>query len=277
MVATVDRKKMKVAVARNVSSKPNGFGSDIAARELKLTSGFARELNATLGVSIFKASRPFASSFSSTHPLSVKIVPVSHPHPGLRSGFMFFHPDPSALAKLETKGVTYLDTACGACGATITPISPARYAGGPRPWIAFYITGGRIAPDASSGIVTTAGGIRIATSDPNANPAVVIIKDIWLELDAGVVTAETEFLPSPPAPGNVGRTTIGAIDSSEAQVGSSPVHLSVGFTKGLVRSTDSTASVFNQVFPGPAAGDLVPGDVLVELSFTAETQGRADS
>jgi hypothetical protein len=272
MTARVGQEKVRVATIRQISFDRNGFGSDVVVRNLRLTGRLARIFNARLGTGLFRSTQRFARSSSSTQPRTVKVVPVVNPHPALRSGFMFFRPDLSALTKLETKGVTYLDWPCNPCSYTVAPVSPANFIGGPRPSFAFQISGKRIAPDSSGGVITTTGGIRIATSDPISNPAVLIIRDIWLELASGVVTANVEFQPSPPAPGDIGRTTIATIDSSEAAVGAGTKPLRVSFSNGLVRLTKSTAPILNQVFPGLAAGDFVSGDAVFRLAFTADAR-----
>jgi hypothetical protein len=278
ITAKVGHGKMKVAFARRIgyANRQSDLGADVTVGSLRLTAPFAKRLNARLGVGTFRSFRRVATSSSTIRPASMKVVPVSPPPGNLRSGYLFLKPERSALAKLESKGITYFEWPCEmeSCAAsTMGPLSPANFIGAGPPSMYFPITGGRISPDASSGTVETAGGIRIATNDLlSTNPAVVVLTDIWIELDAGLVTANAEFQPSPPAPGNIGRMAIADLDVSDASGGSGYVRSSVHSSGGTLKLTQTMASVLNHTFPGPATGDFMSGDALAGLTFDAETR-----
>jgi hypothetical protein len=266
LTARLDGKKTTVALARKISFVRNGYGTKITVGELSLTSPLARKLNSRLRVRFFKAGRSFARGSSATEPLTVKVIPVELGIHG--EGFMYLRPLDEAVSKLAAKGVIYPEIPCPAsCPNTVSLIGSARYFGVGLPTIGFHITGGRIAPDRSTGEITAEGGIRVSTNGPEINPAVVALRDFSLDLTLNTVTADVEFQPSPPAPGDVGRVTVGTIDRNGIKL------VGIGDeTFDAVRLTATTASVVNQVFPGPAAADFSAGDALFSLSYEPVTR-----
>jgi len=266
LTARLGGKKTTVAFARKISFVREGYGTKITVGELSLTGPLAREFNSRLHVGFFKAGRSFARGSSATEPLTVKVIPVT---PGIHgAGLMYLRPLDEAASKLVAKGVIYPEIPCPAsCPNTVSLIGNARYFGTGHPTMGFHITGGRIAPDRSMGEITTEGGIRVSTNGPEINPAVVTLRDFSLDLTLNTVTADVEFQPSPPAPGDIGRVTVGTIDRNGIKL----VGIG-GETFDAVRLTATTASAINQVFPGPAAADFSVGDVLFSLSYEPVTR-----
>ncbi len=264
LIARLGGKETTVALARKISFVREGYGTAITVGELNLTRPLARKLNSRLRVRFFKAGRSFARGLSATEPLTVKVIPVT---PGIHGdGLMYLRPLDETVPMLAAKGIIYPEFPCiGSCPGTVWTIGYARYFGTGFPTMGFHITGGRIAPDRSMGEITAEGGIQVFTNDPEINPAVVTLRDFSLDLTANAVTADAEFQPSPPAPGDIGRVTVGTIDRDAIKV--------VGFRDfDAVRLTAKTASVINQVFPGPAAADFSAGDVLFSLSYEPVTR-----
>jgi hypothetical protein len=266
LTARFDGKKTKVARAGKISFVRKGYGTKIMVGELRLTGPFARKINARLQVRIFKAGRSFARGSSVTEPLTVKVIPVL---PGIHGeGLMYFGPLDEAVSKFAAKGVIYPELPCTtSCSSTIRLIGNVQYFGTGHPAMGFHITGGRIAPDRSMGEITAEGGIRVSTNDPEINPAVVTLRDFSLDLTANIVTADVEFQPSPPAPGDIGRVTVGTIDRNGIKL------VGVGAeTFDAVRLTAEAASAINQVFPGPPAADFSAGEALFSLSYHPVTR-----
>jgi hypothetical protein len=266
LTARFDGKKTKVALARKISFVRKGYGTKITAGELRLTGSLTRKLNSRLHVRFFKAGRSFARGSTATEPLTVKVLSVE---PGIHGqGLMYLRPLDEAVSKLATKGVIYPEIPCSAsCSSTVSLIGNVQYFGTGHPAMGFHITGGRIAPDRSMGEITTEGGIQVSTNGPEINPAVVTLRDFSLDLTANIVTADAQFQPSPPAPGDIGRVTVGSIDRNGIKL--------VGIGDEIfdgVRLTTGTASVINQTFPGPPAADFSAGEALFSMSYEPVTR-----
>lgn len=266
LTARLGGKKTKVAFAQKVSFVREGYGTKITVGELSLTGQLARRLNSRLHVRFFKAARSFARGSSSTEPLTVKVLPVE---PGIHGqGLMYLRPLDEAVTKLEAKDISYPEYPCAPpCPGTVRTIGNARFFGRGRFTIGFHITGGRIAPDRSMGEITTEGGILVFTNHPEVNPSMVTLRDFSLDLTANIVTADVEFQPSPPAPGDIGRVTVGTIDRNGIKLAGIGDETFDG-----VRLTTETASAINQVFPGPAAADFSAGEALFSLSYEPVTR-----
>jgi hypothetical protein len=264
ITAEVGYKKMKIAFARKISfarevdGRGQAFGTEITVRELSLTGPLARKLDSRLHIRLFKARRSFARSSSATEPLTVKVIPVT---PGIKGGgLMYLRPLDDAVSKLAAKGVIWPEWPCDLCVATVR-LESADWWGSGYLLPGFHITGGRIAFDRSIGELTTEGGMRVATNDPDSNPAVVILRDITADFTARILTADVELQP---ALGDIGRVTVGTIGQDDIEPGT-------GRDNG-VRLTATTASVINHVFPGPSAADFSTGDVLFILGDSAVTR-----
>lgn len=266
LTARFDGKKTKVALARKISFVRKGYGTNITVGELRLTGPFARKINARLHVRIFKAGHSFARGSSATEPLTVKVLSVE---PGIHGqGLMYLRPLDEAVSKFAAKDISYPEYPCvPPCPGTVRTIGNARYFGGGRLTLGFHITGGRIAPDRSMGEITTEGGILVFTNHPEVNPSMVTVSDFSLDLTANTVTADVEFQPSPPAPGDIGRVTVGTIDRNGIKLAGIGDETFDG-----VRLTAGTASVINQVFPGPAAADFSAGEALFSMSYEPVTR-----
>ncbi|HET7485623.1 MAG TPA: hypothetical protein VFJ64_09645 [Solirubrobacterales bacterium] len=266
LTARLGGKETTVALARKISFVRKGYGTKITVGELRLTGSLARKLNSRLQVRFFKAGRSFARGSTATEPLTVKVIPVT---PGIHGeGLMYLRPLDEVVSKLAVKGVIYPEIPCSAsCSNTVSLIGNVQYFGTGHPAIGLHITGGRIAPDRSTGNITTEGGIRVSTNDPEIDPAVVSLRDFSLDLAANVVTADVEFQPSPPAPGDIGRVTVGTIDRNGIKLAGIGDETFDG-----VRLTAGAASVINQVFPGPAAADFSAGEVLFSMSYEPVTR-----
>jgi hypothetical protein len=117
------------------------------------------------------------------------------------------------------------------------------------------------------GEITTEGGIRVFTNHPEVNPSIVTLRDFSLDLTANTVTADVEFQPSPPAPGDIGRVTVGTIDRNGIKLAGIGDETFDG-----VRLTAGAASVINHVFPGPAATDFSAGEALFSMSYEPVTR-----
>ena len=164
LTGKVANKSMKIASVSGVSLTRNGFGANITAKKLKLTSKAAKRLNSKLAPpknkskkssasasarsnKLFKGGQVLGSSSSTEQPSTVTVLAGSA--------------QPEYQRRNRQKVLTR--TTAG-LGVRIEPISPAAAAAGPtisrHP--KFPIGGGTIAPDASAGTVQTTGGVKLA-------------------------------------------------------------------------------------------------------------------
>jgi hypothetical protein len=144
-------------------------------------------------------------------------------------------PDPATLAKFASKGVNPL-----------TDIRP--------------INGAGVGP------LNTSGGLSIQP----AGKLKTEFNNLSADFGTKVITAEVNITPSPPGPGNLGRTSIADIDLTGATVSSDPAARTVSVTDMTVKLQAVAAATLNEVYPGGV--DFVAGDSLGTVSFTAQTQ-----
>jgi len=246
----VGRKSQKIASTKGVTFTRNGFGVDVKVSNLKLTGKTARALNKKLGLKGKKKVRGNSSlgaSASTTQPSTVTVLPV---------GNASLNPDSATLAKFASKGVNPL-----------TDIRPINGAGvGPGPSFVFPISGGTIGLTANAGTLNTSGGLAIA-------PAAKLkteFNNLSADFGTKVITAEVNITPSPPGPGNLGRTSIADIDLTGATVSSDASARTVSVANMTVKLQAVAAATLNEVYPGGV--NFVAGDSLGTVSFTAQTQ-----
>lgn len=276
MTAKVGGKRAVFALARRISFVRDGLGVRVTISRLRLSGGAAKRLNARLGLAgLFRGRQLLGAGSTLSQPASVKLVPVQGPHdPAYSFGFLFFAPDKNALAKFEAKDVFYSNPGC----VSNCPLPTFGLINGP-PILAssmiFYITGGRMAVDGSSGALTTVDQVGIRSSDP-ANPSRMLIDRIAFDLTSKTASAEVELQPQPQEPGTLGRVRIADIETSASVLG--PAEAGTSGT-GIARPSangrgtaflgQAEAAILNQMFPGPPAADFVAGDVLGSFSFHA--------
>jgi len=267
--ANVAGKKMKFASLSGVSSARNGFGANVTFGTLKLTGSAAKQLNKKLGFTgkqkkkaPFKGGKGIGSALSETQPKTVTVLATNN-------------------ATLETSLAT-VGKLVAANVLEIEPIEPAVPIAALPPTFAFPISGGTIAPDASSGIVQTSGGLKlIQTLVPGETT--MTLNAIYVDLGAKTATVEvtiaSTFSEEINKLGNTGRSSIADISLTGATIKSDPSARTVSVENASASLQEITAEVLNNVFVKPfeaieeePAEPFAKGDPLGTFSFTAQTQ-----
>ena len=243
LIAKVGGSQLKVATSSKLSSKREGFGTELSARQLKLSAKVATRLNKKLRPKVpFKAGQPLGSLLSEARPQLVTV---------LATGKTTLALDPAFVAKLDQRFVS------------LNPIFPAEHSG---PSFTFpIISGGQIAPDASTGTLRSGGELELL----QLGGGQLFWHELWLDLGARVDSAEANAQPSPPYPGKEGR--VGVLDLGAASVLSDPGARTIAVSGAPLTLQAATATALNQLF---AEGRDVfrAGEALGGLSFVAVGQ-----
>lgn len=258
--ATVAKAHMQVGSLIPVTSAREGFGSNFKSIKLALSAKAVRRISNRLGLKGSKRLNPgrvLSNLYTAAQPETVTL---------LKKGDATFQADPTALAKLEAKGVKVPEG--------LAPLAPATKSGAAT--FALPIAGGNLAPDVSKGTVETSGGVQILKEAKEFSPTVRMRK---FNLDFGTksASAELEILPSPPFPGAAGRSSIVDVVLPPNSVAANPVTRQISVQNAEARLQIGAASTLNDVFnqPPPAppsSSNFVVGDPLGTFSMLVEAQ-----
>lgn len=245
LIAKVGGSQLKVAKAKTIASKREGFGEGFSASGLVLTQKVATRLNKKLNLGrLLSEGQPFGKSTSMTQPATVAILPV---------GKAVLTPDPAFKAKLDSLFVS------------LNPVFPAEGAGGV---FSFPIAvEGAIAPDASTGTLKVAGDLEFL----QLGAGQVFWHEPWIDLAAKLTTTEVDVEPTPAFPGKLGRIGTFDVNLSTGVVSSDPKARTITLAAAPVTLQTQAAATFNQAFGGGKA-PFVAGESLGTLSFGAQAQ-----
>ena len=283
--AKVAGKSMKLATVKGMTVARNGFGANVSITALKLTGKAAKQLNKKLGFTgklkekaPFKGNKSLGASTSETQPKTVTVLPGGSTNLTL---------SPAALKKLQNVGPPPGEGP-GPFSVKLTIIPPTTIvSAGPPPALGFPISGGTIAPDASSGIVQTTGGLKLTQNLEAAGPngkgeTTLTMGNIWVDMGAKTATVEVT-IENPKTPeanlGNLGRSSIADIQLTGATITSNPLTRTVSVQNASATLQAVTAETLNSVFITPIENathepqeKFAAGDPLGVFSFTVQTQ-----
>jgi len=246
LYAKVGGGQLKVASAKSLSFKREGFGSTFGAKGLALTQKVATRLNKKLRTKDFFTEGQLVGALkTSTQPQLVSILP---------QGQATLVPDPAFLAKLKSLFVS------------LNPISPAELS--PGPVLRFPVAGGgQLAPDGSEGTLRTAGAIELL----QLGAGQVFQREYWFDLGAKATAAEVDVEPAPAFPGKLGQVGVFGIEMARASVSSEPKSRTVSVAGAPLTLNAQTAQTFDEAF---AEGKAVfgAGEALGVVSFGAVGQ-----
>lgn len=268
--ANVAGKKMKLASLSGVSSARNGFGANVTIGSSKLTGKAAKQLNKKLGFTgkqakkaPFKGGKGLGSALAETQPKTVTVLP------GNTATLVTSIPTDTKLAKI----LVGIETVAPTVETTPAP-----------PTFAFPISGGTIAPNASSGIVQTSGGLKLhQVFVPTEVETTMTLNAIFIDLGAKTATVEVTVESKGIDPklnlGPLGRSSIANISLTGATIKSNPSTRTVSVENATATLQAVTAETLNSVFVTPfeaitslPAEHFAEGDPLGTFSFTAQTQ-----
>jgi hypothetical protein len=246
LYAKVGGSQLKVASAKSLSFKREGFASSFGAKGLVLTQKVATRLNKKLRTGkFFHEGQPVGTLKATTQPQLVSVLP---------QGQATLVPDPAFLAKLKSLFVS------------LNPVSPAELS--PGPVLHFPVAGGgQLAPDGSEGTLRTAGAIELL----QLGAGQVFQREYWFDLGAKGAAAEVDVEPTPAFPGKLGQIGVFGIDMARASVASEPKSRTISVSGAPLTLAAQTAQTFNEAF---AAGKAVfgAGEAFGAVSFAAVGQ-----
>src|SRR6187399_2451387 len=227
LFARVGGGQLKLATAKKLTARREGFGQGFKATGLELTAKVATRLNKKLRAGkAFTEGLAIGTVQSKTQPQRVEI---------LEQGQGTIVPDPAFLAKLKPLFVS------------LNPIAPAELQ--PGPLLKFPIAvGGQIAPDASEGTLRLAGAIEAL----QLGAGQLFHSEYRLDLGLKSATAEVDVEPTPAFPGKLGR--VGVFDLGQGSVASDPESRTISVSAAPLTLTAATAQSFDEAF---AAGRAV--------------------
>ncbi|HXS34730.1 MAG TPA: hypothetical protein VN758_13245 [Solirubrobacterales bacterium] len=246
LYAKVGGGQLKVASAKSLSFKREGFNSSFGAKGLALTQKVATRLNKKLRTKdFFNEGQLIGTLKSTTQPQLVSILP---------QGQATLVPDPAFLAKLKSLFVS------------LNPISPAELS--PGPVLHFPIAGGgQLAPNGSEGTLRTAGAIELL----QLGAGQVFQREYWFDLGAKSTAAEVDVEPTPAFPGKLGQIGVFGIDMTRASVSSEPKSRTISVAGAPLTLNAQTAQTFNEAFGGGKAV-FGAGEAFGAVSFGAVGQ-----
>ena len=299
LTGKVAGKSMKVASVSGLTFARNGFGVNVNVAKLKLTGKAAKQLNKKLGFSgqkkskgksrghkraaaskavqpPFKGNQVLGGTFSETQPKTVAVIATGNATLALSN---------EALKKLKVVGPE-VPPASGEFPfeVKLAPVEPTKVIALSPVTAAFPISGGTIGPTATTGVLQTAGGLKLTQNlealGPNGKGETTLtMGNIWVDLAAKTASVEVT-IANPKTPelnlGNLGRASIADINLTGATITSNPATRTVSVQNASATLQAVTAATLNQVFvepiEGKGKGTFAGGDPLGTFSFTAQTQ-----
>ncbi len=261
----VGGKKIKIASLAGVSFTRNGFGTNLAAKKLKLTGAAAKALNKALApkpkkgakksAPLFKGNALIGSATSETQPSTVTVVPA---------GSLTFSGAPTLFGKLaDAKVVPQPLGATTLSGTTFT--AP--------------ITGGTLSPLGTAGVLQSGLGLnlvqKLPTSATTAIETTITLGGVYVDLAGKTATVEVVAVSNaesegkkPLNLGNLGRSSVA--DITVAGVTANP--------------TTRTISVSSSGTLQPVSAEVLNGFVKVYAAYVeggtfkaAKEKGASDA
>jgi hypothetical protein len=253
----------------------DGWGAKVDGVTVRLGSKGAKALSrvfaprsgakASAAAAGIKAGKPLGTVSVSGVPKTVEVLP---------GGTLVFTADNDFGLKLGAHCINAL------IPDGVTAIAPAVQSGFPLPTtFTFPVTGGSIAPDFSSGRVTSAGGQKIRKNDGSAIPnscdegppvgTTVTQTEFEAQFDLKALASFTT-LPTGP----VGIGSLGPFDLAAATTSADVNNKQIMVTDAPVTLDSLSAYIFNQVFPnntGDPNNDFMGGDPLGTISLSVTT------
>lgn len=257
--AKIAKAHMELGTLAAPTTAREGFGANLKSVKLSLTAKAAQRISNRLGLRGSKRLNPgrvLSNAYATAQPETVTVLP---------QGAARLKVDAATLKKLSEKGVKQQD---------ITAIAPATESGAAT--FDLPISGGNLAPDASTGTISSAGGVQIAKQTDSLSPTMKLTAVI-VDFGAKTATVELEILPKPPFPGAAGRTAIADLVLPAKSLTADPASRTISIKGAEARLQASAASTLNSVFNQPApepppSSNFVVGDPLGTFSLTAQAQ-----
>jgi len=248
---------MQLGTFANPTTGREGFGARVKASQLTLTQKAANRISNKLGLQGSKRinSRVMSNEFNVTVPATVTLLAQNE---ATLEGSV------ASFKKFAEKGVQIPQG--------INPIAPAK---NPKATsFTFPITGGTVATNASTGQVTTSGGVEILKKGKTASPQMKIT-NVILELQQKTATVEIEILPTP---GQTGRSSIVELVFPTNSIQTNSTTRQITIQKAEAKLQAPAATTLNAVFNAgdekapPASSEFAAGELFGTFSMTLQAQ-----
>jgi hypothetical protein len=232
--------QLKIATGATLTSKRSGFGVASKVSQIRLSAKVATRLDKKLGLKgVFAEGQLLGSSLTDAQPETVTVKEGGRAELTLA---------PEFSAKLSALFVA------------VNPIFPAEHLAAP---FTLRVSGGQIAPDASSGTLETAGALELIQQDGGQ----AFFRGLAPELALASTRSEYQFIASPTAPGPA--VTGPLLGLGAGTVVSEPKARTISVSGAPLPLTDATAQGLNETFAKPQgkANVFQSGEALGTLSF----------
>jgi hypothetical protein len=255
--ATISGAKMQLGTFTNPTTGREGFGARVKAGQLVLTQKAANRISNKLGLQGSQRinSRVMSNEFNITVPSTVTILGQNE---------ATLETTPAILKKFAEKGVQIPQG--------INPIAPAK---SPKTTVfTFPIMGGIVTPNASSGSVTTQGGVEILKKGKISSPQMKIT-NVNVEFQQKTATVEMEILPTP---GKTPRTAFVELVFPTNAIQTNPTTRQITIQKAEAKLQGTAAQTLNSVFNAgeekapPASSEFAGGELFGTFSMTLQAQ-----
>jgi hypothetical protein len=237
--------QLKLASSSKLTSTRSGFGVASKVTQIMLSAKAATRLDKKLGLrGVFTEGQLLGSSLTDAQPETVTVKEGGRAELTLA---------PEFAAKLSALFVA------------VNPIFPAEHLGVP---FTLRVTDGQIAPDASSGILETAGSLELIQQDGGQ----AFFRELAPELGLGSTRSEYQFIPSPTTPGPT--TTGPLLGLGAGTVVSEPKTRTISLAGAPLPLTVTTAQALNETFAKPQGKSDVfqSGEEMGSLSFSVQAE-----
>lgn len=234
--------QLKLATVKRMEVSRAGFGNKVTVSSLAMSAKVATRLGKKLRLrSVFEEGLPLGKTVTRANPETVTVLPKSKVTLTLAPGI---------VAKLNSLFVA------------VNPVFPAEHVG---PVFTLPVFGGRIAPDASQGLIETEGAIEAL----QLGGGQIFWRAPWLDLASGAFAVEAG---SESRPGQFDRVPVASLTLTAPAL-ADPKARTIGISATLALDA-ATAASFNEAFAKPQGKSDVfgSGETLGSLAFTAEGQ-----
>jgi hypothetical protein len=233
--------QLKLSTGASLADERNGFGTNFKTTGMRLSAKVATRLEKKLRLKgLFSAGEPFGSATTTVEPATVGLAAAGKAELAL---------DPGFASRL------------GSFFVAVNPIFPGEHPGA----FSFPIGGGVLAPDGSSGLVKTNGGIEFI----QVGGGQFFMKNLELEIATGRAFAEHQLVlastgPGPSAAGPL--LGLGAGTFSDE-----PAARTITGSGAMLTLSATVAQAFDEAFAKPLGrpDSFMAGEVLGTIGFAA--------
>jgi hypothetical protein len=237
--------QLKIATGATLTSKRSGFGVAAKVTQIRLSAKVATRLDKKLDLrGVFEEGQLLGSSLTDAQPETVTVKEGGRAELTLA---------PEFASKLSALFVA------------VNPVFPAEHLGAP---FTLRVSDGQIAPDASTGILETAGSLELIQQDGGQ----AFFRELAPELGLATTRSEYQFIGSPTSPGPTNTGPL--LGLGAGTVTSEPKVRTISLAGAPLPLSAATAQALNETFAKPQgkANVFQSGEALGTLNFTVQAE-----